>query len=98
MNTFALPIALAALNVGVLISAPAKAAEYDAKVGGIITGEVLCSLYRAGVSPEVGAAEARRVTLRLLEKGLITEADADTYRRTVQGVFNMCPEPALPDA
>ena len=98
MNTFALPIALAALNVGVLISAPAKAAEYDAKVGGIITGEVLCSLYRAGVSPEVAAAEARRVTLRLLEKGLITEADADTYRSTVQGVFNMCPEPALPDA
>ena len=98
MNTFSLPIALAALNVGVLISAPVKAAEYDAKVGGIITGEVLCSLYRAGVSPEVAAVEGRRITAKLVQRGLLTEADASTYKRTIQGVFNMCPKPALPDA
>ena len=98
MNTFALPIALAALNVGVLISTPAKATEYNAKVGAVITGEVLCSLYRAGVSPEVASAEAARVTLRLLEKGLLTEDYANIYKHTVQGVFNMCPEPTLPDA
>ena len=98
MNTFALPIALAALNVGVMISAPAKASEANARLGGIVTGEVLCSLYRAGATPEVGAAEARRITLRMVQQGLITEADAPTYKRTIQSVFNMCPEVALPDA
>ena len=83
MNIFTLPIAVAALNVAVMIatpSAPAKASETNALIGGIITGEVLCSLHRAGVSPEVGAAEARRITLRFIEQGLITEADAPTYK------------------
>jgi hypothetical protein len=67
-------------------------------MGGIITGEVLCSLYRAGVSPELASREAVRITKQLVDAGLLTERDAPEYKRVVQSVFNQCPEVRLPDA
>ena len=97
-NTLALPLAVASFGLGVLIAAPAKSEPTNAQMGGIITGEVLCSLYRAGVSPELASREAVRITKQLVDAGLLTERDAPEYKRVVQSVFNQCPEVRLPDA
>lgn len=97
-SPLALPLAVSAFCLGVLIAAPAKSAENNAVVGGIMTGEVLCSLHRAGVGPEIGSREAIRLTKKMVERGILTEADAPVYKRTIQQIFNACPEVALPDA
>jgi hypothetical protein len=69
---------------------PAVAAEYGAKFGGVLAGEVLCSLYRQGVSEEESAAELRRITYKLFVRDLITAADLPVYEQWTRNSFNDC--------
>jgi hypothetical protein len=69
---------------------PVAAAEYGAKFGGVLAGEVLCSLYRQGVSQEQSAAELRRITFKLLDRDLITSADLPVYEQWIRDSFNDC--------
>ena len=73
----------------------AKGGEAEARIGGLISGEVLCSLYRAGASTETGAVELQRITFKLIQKGLIEPADRSIYLKQVQEVFYSCPEDDL---
>jgi hypothetical protein len=69
---------------------PVAAAEYGAKFGGILAGEVLCSLYRQGVNQEQSAAELRRITHKLFERDLLTSADLPVYEQWIRDSFTDC--------
>lgn len=93
---FALPLAVAGLLGATTITA--NASEAHAQISGIITGEVLCALYRQGVDPDVATAEAQRLTAQFLRQGNLKPEHSAAYKRTVKAVFDACPEPAIPDA
>lgn len=81
-----LPIALGLA----LVPQPALANDVGAKFGGVLLGEVLCSLHRQGVSVENSAAEARRITYKLFERDLLTSADLPVYEQWIRDSFADC--------
>lgn len=63
----------------------------NATIGGIIAGEVVCSLSRQGHSAKVLAAELGRITDKLKAKGLLKATDEEEYLEAARTVFQECP-------
>lgn len=75
-----------------LLPVPAGATEVDATVGGIIAGEVMCSLKRHGASVEVLSSELGRITQKLKSTNLLDlSKDAGVYYSTSAAVLKDCP-------
>lgn len=74
-----------------LLIQPAAAQPNYAELGGIIAGEVVCSLSRQGHSAQVLAKELDRVTTKLLAKGLLKASEEDAYLEAARAVFQECP-------
>jgi hypothetical protein len=75
-----------------LIPVPAGAVEVNATVGGIIAGEVMCSLKRHGASDDVLSLELGRITQKLKSAKLLDlSTDAGVYYSTSAAVLKECP-------
>jgi hypothetical protein len=86
---------LKSLIVGIglaLIPVPAGAADITASIGGIIAGEVMCSLKRHGASDDVLSLELGRITQKLKSAKLLDlSTDAGVYYSTSAAVLKECP-------
>ena len=75
-----------------LFPVPVGAAELNATVGGIIAGEVMCSLKRHGASDDVLSLELGRITHKLKSAKLLDlSTDAGAYYSTSAAVLKECP-------
>lgn len=94
MKPFALLLA-----VGTVLAPTATHAESgNALFGGILAGEVACSLFRHGVSPRGVDEEITRITKRLLETKLVTEANKPEFFASFQRTLEDCPKRSVPHA
>ena len=84
----------------VLISQPAMAttSRDETRIGGLISGEAICSLARHGASKEVLREELLRITKKLTEAEVVDLRQfAVDYFTMIDGIMRECPSRQLPD-
>lgn len=77
-----------------LIPAPAGASELYGSLGGIIAGEVLCSLRRYGVSDQAQATELKRIVAKLTARDLLdldVPSEAESFTKASAQMLRECP-------